>query len=71
MARPMDAQEQSICSMYEDGTSLRTLTTAFGMSDEEIIRVLQRNGVVQQRDGESWEALVERIRQDVKHQTAA
>lgn len=57
--------------MYEDGTSLRTLATAFAMDDDETIRVLQRNGLVQQREGESWEAFAERIRQDVKHRTAA
>lgn len=70
MNRLNDPQEQSICSMYEDGTSLRTLVNAFGMSDEQIIRVLEKNGVVEQRDGERWEEFVARVREDVKHQTA-
>ncbi|HEX8692357.1 MAG TPA: hypothetical protein VF746_08070 [Longimicrobium sp.] len=62
-----ESREQSICSMYRDGVSLRTLEVAFGMSDAEIIEVLRRNGVVEPDRGESEEAFVERIRHDVKH----
>src|SRR5688500_8319263 len=65
-----DTQEQTICSMYRDGTSLRTLELAFEKSFEEIIGILHRNGVVRQEEGESWEAFVERVREDVKHGAA-
>lgn len=67
MSHETDPQEQSICSMYQDGVSLRTLRIAFGTEDEEIIRVLHRNGVIEPREGESWEEFVARIRDDVKH----
>ncbi|HEX2092885.1 MAG TPA: hypothetical protein VHG28_10805 [Longimicrobiaceae bacterium] len=63
-----NTEEQAICSMYRDGVSLRTLEVAFGRSDTEIIEVLERNGVVEPEAGESREAFVERIRNDVKHQ---
>ncbi len=70
MAITNDTEARSICSMYEDGVSLATLEKAFGLGSEEIIRVLHDHGVVQQDEGESWEAFVERIREDVKHQVA-
>ena len=71
MTESTNAQEQAICAMYRDGASLRTLEVAFDKSDEEIIRILHGNGVVQQNEGESWEAFVARVREDVKHETAA
>jgi len=71
MAEPGSAQEQSICEMYRDGSSFRTLELAFGMSTEEIIGVLHRNGVVQQEEGESWQDFVARIKEDVGHTSAA
>lgn len=61
------AQEESLCSMYREGVSLRTLRIAFDKSDEEIIEILHRHGVVQPEPGESWEDFVRRIREDVKH----
>jgi hypothetical protein len=57
--------------MYRDGASLRTLETAFERTTEQIIEILHRNGVVAQEDGEPWAAFVERIRNDVKHGSAA
>lgn len=60
-------RDESICSMYRGGVSLRTLRLAFDMKDEEIIDVLHRNGVVEPDPGESWDAFVDRIREDVKH----
>lgn len=71
MSEWSSAQEQSLCDMYRDGASLRTLELAFGVGTEQIIGILHRNGVVQQDPGESWEAFVERVRQDVKHQVTA
>jgi hypothetical protein len=67
---PDDLQEYSICSMYRDGVSLRSLEVAFDRSQEELIRVLSRHGVVRPEPGESWEALVDRVRDDVKHRAA-
>ena len=67
MAESTEGREQSICSMYRDGVSLRTLETAFEMSDTEIIGVLRRHGVVQPDPGESEDQFLERIRHDVKH----
>lgn len=67
---PDDLQEYSICSMYRDGVSLHTLQVAFDRSQEELIRVLNRRGVIRPDPGESWEALVERVRDDVKHHAA-
>lgn len=62
-----DAREQSICSMYRGGVSLRTLEAAFGLGELEIIAVLRRNGVVHPEPGESEAAFLDRIRHDVKH----
>ncbi|MBW3628609.1 MAG: hypothetical protein KY464_04850 [Gemmatimonadetes bacterium] len=71
MTEPTSAQEQAMCAMYRDGASLRTLEVAFDRPDEEIIRILHDNGVVQRNEGEGWEAFVGRVREDVKHETAA
>jgi hypothetical protein len=71
MAELSNAQEQSLCDMYRGGASFRTLELAFGASTDEIIQILQRNGVVQPNPGESTEAFMERIRQDVAHESAA
>ena len=70
MPVPTDLQEHSICSMYRDGVSLHTLEIAFDKSEEEIIEVLCRRGVVKAAPGETREALLARVRDDVKHQAA-
>ena len=70
MSVPNDLQEHSICSMYRDGVALRTLEVAFDRSDEEIIEVLRRHGVIEPDPGESWDNFVDRVRQDVKHEAA-
>ena len=70
MSVPTDLQEHSICSMYRDGVSLHTLEVAFDRTEEEIIDVLCRRGVVRPGAGESREALVARVKDDVKHQAA-
>lgn len=70
MAQLSDAQQQSLCDMYRDGASFRTLETAFGLDSEQIIEVLLQNGVVRQNEGESRDAFVDRIRQDVAHESA-
>ena len=70
MSVPTDLQEHSMCSMYRDGVSLHTLQVAFDRSEEEIVEVLCRRGVVDVTPGESREALLARVRDDVKHQAA-
>lgn len=70
MSVPNDLQEHSICSMYRDGVSLHTLEVAFDRTPEEIIDVLRRRGVVEPVPGESAEAFVARVRDDLKHQAA-
>ena len=70
MSVPTDLHEHSICSMYRDGVSLHTLQVAFDKSDEELIEVLNRHGVVARGANESWEAFVRRIRDDLKHEAA-
>jgi hypothetical protein len=67
MAETMTARDQSICSMYRNGVSLRTLQAAFGMGELEIIQVLRANGVVEPEPGESEARFLDRIRDDVKH----
>jgi hypothetical protein len=71
MAELSNAQDQSLRDMYRGGASFRTLELAFGASTDEVIQILQRNGVVQPNPGESREAFMERIRQDVAHESAA
>jgi hypothetical protein len=70
MSVPTDLQEHSICSMYRDGVSLHTLEVAFDKSEEELVEVLCRRGVVKPAPGETREALLARVRDDVKHQAA-
>ena len=70
MAVPTDLLEHSICSMYRDGVSLHTLEVAFDKTEEELVDVLCRRGVVKPAPGESREALLARVRDDVKHQAA-
>lgn len=70
MSVPNDLQEHSICSMYRDGVSLHTLEVAFDRTAEEIIHVLRRQGVVEPKPGESDQAFLARVRDDVKHQAA-
>jgi hypothetical protein len=70
MPVPTDLQEHSMCSMYRDGVSLHTLEVAFDRSDEEIIEVLCRRGVLAPGPGESRERFVSRIREDVSHRAA-
>ena len=70
MSVPNDLQEHSICSMYRDGVSLHTLEVAFDRNADEIIEVLRRHGVVEPQPGESDDAFLARVREDVKHQAA-
>lgn len=70
MPVPNDFQEHSICSMYRDGVSLRTLEVAFDRSADEIIQVLHRHGVVEPAPDEGWDAFVARVKDDVKHRAA-
>jgi hypothetical protein len=70
MTVPTDLLEHSICSMYRDGVSLHTLEVAFDRTDEEIVDVLVRRGVLRPKPGESRAALLDRVRDDVKHQAA-
>lgn len=70
MAVPTDLLEHSICSMYRDGVSLHTLEVAFDRSEAELVDVLVRRGVLRPNAGESREALLARVRDDVKHQAA-
>jgi hypothetical protein len=67
MAEDTESRDRSICSMYRDGVSLRTLEVAFGLGESDIIGVLRRGCHLEQRPGESDADFVERIRQDVKH----
>ena len=67
MAESIEAREQSICSMYRDGVSLRTLQAAFGTGELAIIDVLRSHGVVAPEPGESEAAFLDRVRHDVKH----
>lgn len=62
------AEQESLCSMYRDGVALRTLEVAFGLSTDQVIEVLERSEVVQPEPGESRDAFLARVRQDVKHQ---
>lgn len=71
MAESIEAREQSICKMYRDGVSLRTLQTAFEMGELEIINVLRRHGAVRPNPGESEARFLDRVRNDVKHALAA
>jgi hypothetical protein len=61
------SEQESLCDMYRDGVALRTLEIAFGATTEQVIEVLERNQVVQPEPGESREAFLSRIREDVKH----
>jgi hypothetical protein len=70
MTVPTDLLEHSICSMYRDGVSLHTLEVAFDRTDEQIVEVLVRRGVLRPNAGESRESLLARVRDDVKHQAA-
>lgn len=70
MSVPNELQEHSICSMYRDGVSLHTLGVAFDRSADEIIAVLRRHRVVEPQPGESEDAFLARVREDVKHQAA-
>ncbi|MBW3629714.1 MAG: hypothetical protein KY464_10500 [Gemmatimonadetes bacterium] len=70
MRVPTDLQEHSICSMFRDGVSVRMLEVAFDRTGEEIVEVLCRRGVLQPAADESREAILLRIRQDVRHQAA-
>jgi hypothetical protein len=47
MSVPIDLMEHSICSMYRDGVPLRMLRVAFDRTDEEILEVLLRRGVLE------------------------
>jgi hypothetical protein len=67
MAESTNARDQSICSMYRGGVSLRTLQAAFGLGELELIDVLRANGVVKPEPGESEGRFLDRIRHDVKH----
>ena len=71
MTEHANTQERTLCAMYRDGASLRTLALAFDRSEEQVVEVLHRNGVVRREEGESWEDFVARIREDVKHSSAA
>ena len=67
MHESTEGRERSICSMYRDGVSLRTLQLAFGMSPVEIVDVLRRRGVVEPDPGESEARFLDRVLHDVKH----
>ena len=60
-------EEQSLCAMYRDGVSLRTLEVGFGLTTGQVVDVLERGGAVRRYPGETHEQMVSRLRQDVKH----
>ena len=70
MSNETSGQEQAICDMYRNGSSLRTLELAFDRPADDIIRILAENGVVEPHEGESQQAFFERVRDDVKHAEA-
>lgn len=67
MSEPNESLARSVCSMYRRGTSLRTLQSAFGLDEAEIIGVLRAGSAVVPEPGESEDHFLDRVRHDVKH----
>jgi hypothetical protein len=70
MLIPNELQEYSICSMFRDGVNLHRLEIAFDRSEEELVEVLWRRGIVEPRSGEDRATFVSRVRKQAKGHAA-
>jgi hypothetical protein len=70
MMVPNELQEYSICSMYRDGVNLHRLEIAFDRTEEELVEVLRRQGIVQPRPGEDRATFVSRVRSEATDHAA-